>query len=514
MFGNLISILSAILIIGVVIIIIYDDGDSGRKMAWLLVITLLPLVGLLLYFAFGINYRNHWYFRRKHQRSIDAFNAGTNEKLSNLLFGHDAETHIKEDFRPLARLIGIDSYPTVSYGNDFEIITNGQRKFELLVKDIENARESIHVEYFHFGNDESSKTIKQLLMIKASQGVKVRFIYENIANFPISSTFYNNMKKAGVEVQAFTNPRSHPLNFITKLNYRDHRKIVIIDGKIAFTGGMNVNNRYFHVWRDTHLRLTGPAVASLQFIFLDSWITAGGIPDRPLMEYFPILDSIGPHNDGDTVEPLSIRPVAHSVAEELDTCDVNLKGIHKILYNKPVQILPDEPDGRWPLIQMSYEWVLANAKKFVYMQTPYFVPPEPLLNAIKSAALRGVDVRLMVPAKPDNIIMGPVNCSYFQECLDAGVRIFLREGEFIHSKTFVSDDYISSIGTANLDFRSFEINYEVNTYIYDEETAALNKAIYLKDIALCQEITTEIWERRPWIRRILERILRLFSPLL
>ena len=347
-------------------------------------------------------------------------------------------------------------------------------------------------------------------MQKAAKGVKVRFIYENIANFPISSTYYKNMRKAGVEVLSFTNPRSHLLNLITKLNYRDHRKIVIIDGKIGYTGGMNINDRYFHIWRDTHLRITGPAVASLQFIFMDAWITSGGKLDRPLIDYFPIANRT---DECKVKESLSIKTTEQE--EKIsDAPEINLKGVQKILHGKLVQILPDEPDGRWPLIQMSYEWVLANAKNYIYLQTPYFIPPEPLLNAIKSAALRGVDIRLMIPAKADNFIMGPANSSYFQECIDAGLRIFLRKGEFIHSKTFVSDDYISSIGTANVDFRSFDINYEVNTYIYDDETAILNKAIFLKDLELCEEVTSEIWKTRSWFIRTAEQILRLFSPLL
>lgn len=513
MFGVIISIILAVLIIGVVIVIMFDDGDSGRKMAWLLVIALLPVVGLLLYLAFGINYRTHWYFNRRHQLSINAFSAGTNEKLNRLLMGHDVEPKVKEEFRPLARLLGIYAYPTVSEGNSFEIITNGNRKFELLMHDLEEAKEYIHLEYFHFGNDSTSKTIKNLLMKKATEGVKVRFIYENIANLPIISRYYTNMKKAGVEVLAFTNPRSHPLNLITTLNYRDHRKIVIIDGKIGYTGGMNINDNYFKIWRDTHLRLEGPAVASLQFVFMDAWITSGGTPDRPLLEYFPMVDAIGPHEKNIAIEPAEILAPKNRSALP-DVMEVDLKGIQPTLHGKLVQVLPDEPDARWPLIQMSYEWVINNAKRYIYLQTPYFVPPEPLLNAIKSAGLRGVDIRLMVPEKADNFFMGPANSSYYQECLDAGVRIFLRKGQFIHSKTFVSDDYISSIGTANIDFRSFDINYEVNTYIYDTETAALNKAIFMKDLEMCEEITAESWKHRSWGRKVSERIMRLFSPLL
>ena len=493
MLNTVISVLFGILVIGVILVIIADDGDSGRKLAWLLIIALLPVLGLILYFAFGINYRRHWYFNRQHQRFLDAFKNGSDENLNRLLFGKEDEVKIREEFRPLSVLIGTSPYPRVSDGNFIEIITEGKRKFDLLIRDLNAAKEYMHLEYFHFGNDGSSKFIKDILIRKASEGVKVRFVYENIANFPISSRYYNQMKKAGVEVLSFTNPRAHLLNLITKINYRDHRKIVVIDGKIGYTGGMNISDRYFHLWRDTHLRIEGPAVASLQYVFLDSWITSGGVLDRALIEYFPLSDF-------------------KKVSESINHPSANIK--EKSLYGKLVQILPDEPNGRWPLIQMSYEWVIDNAKKYIYLQTPYFVPPESLLNSLKSAALRGVDVRLMMPRKTDNFFMRPVNHSYYEECLEAGVRIFIRGGNFIHSKTFVSDDYISSIGTANLDFRSFNINYEVNTYIYDEEAALLNKAIFMEDMEISNELSLEAWDKRQWTRRIFERVLRLFSPLL
>lgn len=281
------TILYILLILTVVVIILVDKGDAGRKFAWLLIIAALPVLCILLYFLVGINYRHHWIFDRRHQKYKDIFQKGTNDALNSLLFGHEAETLVKEDFRPLAVLMGRDAYPTVSSGNDFEIITRGKRKFELLCEDILQSKEYIHMEYFKFGNDEGGKAIKELLMKKAREGVKVRFILENIANFPIRPRYYNDMREAGVEVVRFTNPRSHFLKFVTSINFRNHRKIVVIDGKIGYTGGMNINDNYFNRWRDTHLRITGPAVASLQYAFMDSWLTAGASIDRPLIDYYP-----------------------------------------------------------------------------------------------------------------------------------------------------------------------------------------------------------------------------------
>ena len=522
--------LYVLLILSVFTIILVDRGDSGRKFAWLLVIAVLPVVGLALYLMFGINYRHHWIFNRRHQRYRDIFEAGTTPELNRILFGHDNESTIREEFRPLARLLGAGSYPSVTSGNDLEIITSGQRKFDLLREDILAAKESIHIEYFHFGNDKGSKAIKRLLMQKAREGVKVRFLYENIANFPIASAYYNDMRKAGVEIVKFTNPRMHVLDLATKLNYRNHRKIVVIDGKIGYTGGMNINDHYFRQWRDTHMRITGDAVAVLQYTFLDSWLTGGGTIDKPMIDFYPMAGKTVTESPHSVTEPAEVTARQTEVPDNAastgsatgGTCsetknagsEIDFRATHPTLKGKLIQIVPDEPDLPLPILQMSYEWALQHAKKYIYLQTPYFVPTEPVMDALKTAALCGVDVRLMLPEVADNILMRPANRAYYEEALQAGVRIFLRHGEFIHAKTFVCDDYLSSIGSANLDFRSFAINYEVNSYIYDEETALMNKGIFLYDLRQCHELTLEEWNARPWYSRLLESFMRLFAPLL
>ncbi len=553
MLQTIVTILYVLLILTVVVVILVDNGDSGRKFAWLLIIAAIPLFGILLYFMFGINYRHHWIFNRRHQKYKDIFEKETNEDLNRILFGHDTEALVREDFRPLAEMMGRGAYPSVTAGNDVEIITEGKRKFELLSQDILQARESIHMEYFHFGNDKGSRAIKELLMQKAREGVKVRFINENIANFPISSKYYDDMREAGVEVVRFTNPRAHLFDLVTTLNYRNHRKIVVIDGKIGYTGGMNINDHYFEHWRDTHMRLTGKAVASLQYAFMDSWLTGGGTIDRPMLEYYPMakeLPSSATTSGGSTaslrsapplatlrsapVPPLNVprvavvspaRVVADGRPNESEHSDSgSLRGTLlspprgcrgvDVLRSKLMQIVPDEPDLPLPMLLYSYEWAITHAKKYIWFQTPYFVPPEPVLDAMKIAALTGVDIRLMLPEAADNFIARPANRAYYEEILGAGVRIFLRQGEFIHSKTFVCDDYLSSIGSANMDARSFGINYEINTYIYDEEAALVNKTIFEEDLKQCRELTLEEWSRRPWYKRLLESVIRLFAPLL
>jgi len=474
--GTLLSILLALLIVSTAFVIIYDNGSAGTKISWLLILTILPGLGIALYILFGINYRHHYFFSRRHKVAFDKLINEADENLKRVISDAPDLSGVDPGFRPLHDLMmGCTGGFPMTDNNNLEIITSGARKMQLLTEDIKNAKQSIHVEYFHFGRDEGSKVIRDLLAKKAAEGVEVRFINENVANFPIPSAYYNQMKRSGIDVVRFTNPKKGIINLVTKLNYRNHRKIVVIDGKIAYTGGMNINNHYFYEWRDTHLRITGGAVASLQTVFLDSWLTSGGTLSRPLTSYYDLNES--------------------------------KKG-------KQVQIVADEPNGLWPVIQMSYEWLLYNAKSYVWLQTPYFAPPSEVLCALKSAALRGVDVRLMLPKKVDTPLMTQANHAYYSECLAAGVKIYERNGEFIHSKTFVADDYLSMIGTANIDFRSFNINYEDNVYIYDKETAAEVKAIFLKDLENCDEVKEQEWQKRKWYQNLLPRIMRLFEGLL
>lgn len=464
-----------------IVVVVFDDRPPASKLGWILIISLLPYLGVLLFLLLGINNRYHYIFRRRHRRYTALLEKEMTPELNDLLFGHGQDDRVAEPFRPLARLLGYGFHPCVADDNSLEIITEGKRKYELLVEDLRGAKESIHIEYFRFGTDSGSEDVRNILIQKAKEGVKVRFINENIVNFSLFPGYYGRMRRAGIEVLKFTDPRRHPLELPTRLNYRNHRKIVVIDGKIGYTGGMNINNNYFQIWRDTHLRLTGNAVAALQFIFLDSWIIGGGHLDHPLPHFYPMLQ-------GATSAPAPLQ-------------------------GKLVQVVQDEPEGGQPLLQMSYEWLFLNARKYIYLQTPYFAPPEPVLNTLRAAALTGLDIRLMIPAKNDTILMDSINRSFYRSCLEAGIRIFERGGNFIHSKTFVADDYLSSIGSANIDNRSFNLNYEVNTYIYDEETALRNKEIFMEDMKLCREITLDEILRTPWYTRFIRKLVGLFSSI-
>ena len=470
------SILLILLICGTVLVIMSSNSDSGKKVSWILVIALLPVLGIILYIVFGLDMRDPQYFLRKHKVFFDTFEKNADRRTRHLLFGKETEMKIREGYRELARLLSVGNGTTVCEDNRIEVITSGKRKFDALANDILNAKHHIHMEYFYFKKDDGSKRIKELLMQKAREGVKVRFIYENIANIKISARYYYEMKKAGVEVVKFTNPKFSIFRLSAQLNYRDHRKLVVIDGNIGYTGGMNISDDYFLRWRDTHLRITGNAVSSLQYSFMNSFITSGGRIDEDFSPYFP----------------------EHEAFEEGD---------------RLVQIVPDEPDYQWPVLHMGAVWTVQHASKYLYIQTPYFVPPEPLLLALKSTALKGVDVRIMIPAKADLFFMGPANRSYYTECLEAGIRIFEKTGNFIHSKTLVSDDYLSILGSANMDYRSFDQNFEVCAVIYDKEKGAELRRIFTDDRKKSRRISAEAWQKRPWWRKLIQSIARLFSPI-
>lgn len=440
---------------------------SGKLKVLLIVLCVLQVAAVILAILSRNNRRSSDGTGNRFDRAYELVQGTPAEAR---VFGRSDEIIVSDKCCPLASLFESASDLKPSVHNDIEIITEGKRKYDLLIEDIQNAKESIHMEYFHFGIDKGSRAVRKVLTDKAKQGVKVRFIYDNIANIPIPPVYFWSMKLSGVEVRRYTGLH----RIIPDINYRDHRKVVVIDGKIAYTGGMNINDHYFKEWRDTHLRLTGDAVYSLQYLFLDMWMHTGGTVEEDVARLFP----------------------EHNIIQEL-----------------PVQIVPDGPDAPFPVIQTGLEWIAENAADYLYIQTPYLVPSASTLDAMKTAADNGVDVRIMLPQNSDMAAMGYINRSYYQECLQLGVRIFERAGEFMHSKTLVCDDYLSSVGSANIDPRSLDLCYELNAYMYDKPTALKNKEIFLNDLSLCKEITEEVLKGYDIIEKGLQRFFSLFAPL-
>lgn len=462
-----------LLIISTVVVILTENSNPSKTVAWLLILMVLPLIGIILYYVFGYNPRRSGRSEENFIKFRNRLFAGISVEKASELGGYVKNEEVAPEYLPLISLLQRSNQSDVLFGSDVEVITSGQRKFEALMEDLENARHHIHIEYFYFRRDATGRRIREILMRKAGQGVKVRFIYENIANIDISPRYYYAMRESGVEVMKFTKAS---LPWIRRnLNYRDHRKIVVIDGRIGYTGGMNIGDDYSIKWRDTHLRILGAGVYSLQTNFLHAWYESGGGLPGDLDAYFPKAE----------------------------------------LYSRNLmQIVPEAPDSRWPYLQMSIVNLIQNAKKYIYIQTPYYIPPEPVYEALKSAALSGVEVRIMVSRKSDIFFMDPVTQSYYEESLRAGIKIYELTDIFSHAKSIVADDYLSVIGSANMDARSLDLSFEINTYMYDADIAAQNRTIFFDDMNGCREVLLHQWLKRPLWKKLIQSVMKLFSPLL
>ena len=384
---------------------------------------------------------------------------------------HSVPPSIPERYRPLARLLQEAGEGNCAYeGNSLEIITSGLRKRELLLEDIRRAKSFIHLAYYRFGNDKAGREVRDLLLQKAAEGVEVRLLNNNLSYWlTIPSSYYRKMTRAGVEVIPFTHIRHGLRKWLYRINHQLHHKLVVIDGQVAYTGGMNLNDNYFYKWRDTHLRLTGGIVTGLNDLFMDTWRESGGRFSYPPEHY-----------------DVEARPQAAP------------------LQGATVQLVSDSPEVPGSAMLEAYKWLLRSARQYVYIQTPYFVPPPSLTDALRDAVKRGVDVRLMFPRKVDTPLMTSANRAYYKELQEAGVTILERDGAFMHCKTLVSDDEVTVIGASNLDWRSFYLNYEMNTVIYHRDTALCYKEVFQSDTRQAKEA-----ERTAYCR-----FMRLFAKLL
>ena len=457
-------------VIGTILVIVMDNRNPVKTMAWILVLVFLPVVGLVFYIFFGRS--------RRHERIIGK------KVYSHLLRKPMAEylsqpaDALPEDY---ARLIALFRHVNQSLpfeGNLVETYTTGATFLQSLLRELGRAERHIHLESYIFENDAVGRLVRDVLVQKAREGVEVRVIYDDVGCWHVPGRFFEQMREAGVDVRSFLKVRFP--HFTNKVNYRNHRKIVVVDGHTGFVGGMNLAVRYVRgtgggTWRDTHLMLRGKAVHGLQTAFLLDWYFV----DRTLMtsaKYFPRLDG---------------QPG-----------------------NALVQVVTSEPVGPWREIMQGLLTALATARRYFYIQTPYFLPTDPILNALQTAALSGVDVRLMLPLRADSRLTQLASRSYLADVLRAGVKVYLYRPGFLHSKLMVSDDRLSTVGSTNLDFRSFEHNFEVNAFIYDTETALQMREIFLQDQRECLQVSLRQWEKRPRRHKAAESVVRLLSPLL
>ncbi len=477
------QVIYILILVATCIQIIMQSRQPARTYAFLLLILSFPVVGLLIYYVFGKDYRKNPMYSKKLLKSqedqveLHKF-LEENQQLSRQEFPKEYER-----FESVSDLVFADNQSLLTDDNKLELLINGEQKFPQLKKDLMAATDHIHMQYFIFENDKMGQEIGEILAEKAEQGVKVRVLYDYFGSISLKNKYIKMAEERGVEVAAF-----HKIGFktsIDRLNYRNHRKIVVVDGKVGYTGGLNVSNDYIndpeypskYYWRDTHLRLEGKSVWSLQQLFLSDWNFAAEQDISPTKEYFP---SFADHSPGNTW----------------------------------VQIVNSGPDSAYPSILNAYIEAVFQAEESIYLATPYYIPAIEFDRAIEMAALRGVDVHLLVPAHSDSWYANTAARSYYSDLLDAGVNIYFYKKGMFHAKTIVCDDMFSMVGTANLDYRSFDINFEVNAMIWDKNFAGRMIESFEIDLRDSEKITKEAWEARPKTTQFFEKVMSLFGPLL
>jgi cardiolipin synthetase len=448
-----------------------DNRQPAKTMAWMLVLMFIPFLGIILYIFFGQNTRKE---RKIWQQSLDQLT-----KRSMLEFVEQKDFNIPEEYRTISNLFMNQNLALPFKNNEVEIYTSGYDFFPSLLMEIGKAEHHIHIDTFIISDDPLGRIIADALIDKAKQGVEVRLIYDDVGSWRTPNSFFTRMRNEGIEVYAFM-PVRFPA-FTSRVNYRNHRKICVIDGEVGFIGGMNIARRYVQgtpkqSWRDTHVKLTGAAVYGLQRAFLVDWyfVSKVLITER---SYYPEI-IIGQNNS-------------------------------------LVQVVTSSPTSLWPEIEQGYVRILTNAKHYVYMETPYFLPTDPILFAMRVAALSGVDVRLMIPYETDTKVVEWASRSYVIEASKAGVKILLYRKGFNHSKLLVSDDAMATIGSTNVDFRSFENDFEANAFFYDKKIALQVKEVFLadqKDSIDLDDVRRFI--KKPFLQRLWESFVRLLSPLL
>lgn len=471
-----IAVVYSALVIFVCLRILYDINSTSKAFAYLLVTLLLPGIGIAIYFAVGANYRKNKLYSKK-IITDNKLLAEIREKIvhESEKTWDSGEKEVKAH-RALARLLLHDNSPLTG-NNEVSLLLNGEHKFPEVIAALEAAEHHIHLEYYIFENDGIGNQIKDILVRKAAAGVKVRFIYDDFGSRGIRKGFVRELIAGGVEAFPF-----YKIWFIAlsnRTNYRNHRKIIVIDGCTGFVGGINVSDRYINpakpYWRDTHVMIKGPGVYYLQYLFICDWNFSSGKKLPVIPEYF---------------------------------CS------QKTRSKAIVQIAASGPDSDTPVIMYALLQTISLAKEELLITSPYFIPGETILDAICAAAMSGVQVKLLVPMQSDSAVVNAAARSYYNEILQAGVEVYLYKKGFVHAKTVVADGQMAIIGTANMDHRSFELNFEVNAMIYDTGLAQQLKKAFTDDLQHSVKINAKDWARRTLFRQLPEKLCRLLSPLL
>jgi cardiolipin synthase len=459
-------------IISTISVLLLENRNPAKSLSWLLVLLFIPVIGMFFYLLLGQDYRKKKIISKKSIRSV------IDRPVASFDIDKLDTTLMNDNQLNLIKLLYKNSESAGYAFNKIDVLPDGVSTFKALFEAIQQAKDHIHIEFFIFDDDKISNQLRELLIQKAKEGVRVRLIYDYWGSFDLSKKYLKSLKLGGVYIRPFL-PFRWRISRSSKINFRNHRKLIIVDGKVGFTGGLNVADRYIYgnslgKWRDTFVRLEGSIVHGLQLLFMVDWFFV----DRKLIdgpEYFP--------------EPKKFN--------------LNL-----------IQLVNSGPDSDWEAIMQGIASAISSATKYIYIHSPYFMPTDVIASCIQMAALSGVDVRLMIPARSDSRLSDESSNSYLGPALEAGVRVFRYTNGFLHSKAIVIDDFISIVGSCNLDERSFVQNFEANAFIYDATTAARLKELFLLDLDNCEEISLEAWTNRKRRQKMKESFARLFSPLM
>lgn len=478
-FASLTTVVTLINIVLALGFLFIERREAGYTWAWLMVLFFIPILGFVLYIFFGRNLKKKNFYKLFIEEQ-EYVQAEADKQLAAFAEGVDDRSQLMQNYAQLINMNIRSSHGLLSSDNEIVIYSDGHQKFAALFEDIRSARAEINIQYYIIQPDQLGTKLRDELILKAREGVKVRLLYDEVGSKRISRHFFRELRAAGGEVEVFFPSLLKPLNF--RINNRNHRKLCIIDGSIAYIGGFNVGDEYlgqvpkFGYWRDTHLRITGNAVSHIQGRFILDWHQAGS------------------HERGDYGE------FVFNMEQHTGT--------------SPVQIITSGPNSATEHLKNMYIKLILSAKESVYIQTPYFIPDTSFMDACKIALLSGVDLQIMIPSKPDHPFVYWATWAYAGDLLNYGAKILLYENGFLHAKTIVADGEVASVGTMNIDSRSFRLNFEVNAIVYDRAIAEQLQDIFLNDVRLCSELTAKRYAQRSLVIKLKEGISRLLSPIL
>jgi len=472
-----------IIVILVISRVLYDTRSSTKALSYILFIVFVPFLGMIFYFSVGTNYRKRKLYSKKivedeplRERIRNRMNTYSEAISNSGLIARKSETLIE-----FIRRAG--SSPLTA-NNDVKLLINGDEKFPELLKELDKASAHIHIEYYIYEDDITGNQIADMLIKKASQGVEVRFMYDDFGSHGLGRSFIKKLQDGGVQTAPFYKIKWYA--FANRINYRNHRKIVVIDGVVGFVGGINMSDKYRNdlstknhlFWRDTHVVIKGQATAYLQYLFMGDWNFCSTTPFEYSESYF--IDSTQ----------------------------------QEVISNEVVQIAASGPDSLQPVIFYSLLEAISSAKKCIYITSPYFIPDQSLMDALLIAVQGGLDVKIIIPGVSDSRMVNAAASAYYTELLQVGAKIYKYNKGYVHAKTMVVDDDLAIVGSANMDYRSFDLNFEVNAMIYSKNIAVQLTEAFENDLKDSELMDAQAWLDRPKYIHLWEKMVRLLSPFL